>query len=137
MKNEMTMEQYKAACEYTDFNLEDYEIATAIDFINYYDGIFPDYLTERICDLMDEWCFDHDLEHNDWMDFGNTKDVFEDGYEGVIHIRYQVIAIIDGEPRSKGFFDDEKEANSVRDDLAKILDNGDIDRGVKVKQIIY
>lgn len=52
--------------------------------------------------------------------------------------KYQVITIIDGDFRHEGFYDDERQANEMRDWIAQRMDYGGIEKGaVIVNKINY
>ena len=53
------------------------------------------------------------------------------------NIKYQVITIIDGDFQHEGFYDDERQANEMRDWIAQRMDYGGIEGDVIVNEIKY
>lgn len=53
------------------------------------------------------------------------------------NIKYQVITIINEEFRHDGFYDDERQANEMRDWITERMDYGGIECSVIVNEIKY
>lgn len=71
----MTQQQFNEACMYANSQLEEWQIQEALDFISLRMPM-PANTEDIITDAMDEWCRDHDIEQDEWLEWGCEEDVF-------------------------------------------------------------
>lgn len=75
MRKTMTQEQYNEACRHANSQLKDWEVCRALEAVGHRMPI-PSDTQDRICDAMNEWCEDHGMGGDEWMQFGDEEDVF-------------------------------------------------------------
>lgn len=75
----MTQQQFNEACMYANSQLEEWQIEQALEIMNKWrcslDMASPS-ASDTITDAMDEWCRDHDLDQDEWLEWGCEEDVF-------------------------------------------------------------
>lgn len=80
----MTQQQFNEACRYANSQLEEWQIEQALENMNKwrcsFDMASPS-ASDTITDAMDEWCRDHDLDQDEWLEWGCEEDVFFNNQE--------------------------------------------------------
>lgn len=75
MRNTMTRQEYREAAAFAVSELTDEQIDRSWDEIEKRRPL-PYDVSWALYNYMNEWCDDHFIEDESWMDFGDTQDVF-------------------------------------------------------------
>ena len=71
----MTQQEFDMACKFANEQLQDHEVAKALDYINNHYPI-PIETACKLYDAMEEWCQDNDFAEGEWLEYGDVEDVF-------------------------------------------------------------
>lgn len=75
MRTEMTKQEWDKACIYANDQLAQWQVDEALHFIGNHSPM-PAETSDTITDAMDEWCEDHDIDRDAWLEWGCEEDVF-------------------------------------------------------------